>query len=175
MLELAFIREHTDEVRQAIRDLNTSAPIDEILSLDEQRRSMLSEIEALRARRNAVSKEVPKIKEKDEKQVYIEENDNQLILPDREKLREEGEMGLQVKEKAESGNGSETEKRFFPICLQAHYCVNSLFIVVRRLGIILPALQSLFWPPAPCTLSLLPRPFATCTFVLGPCTLSLDP
>ena len=73
MLELAFIREHADEVRQAIRDLNTTAPIDEILSLDEQRRSMLGEIEALRARRNAVSKEVPKIADKGEKQRAIEE------------------------------------------------------------------------------------------------------
>ncbi len=73
MLELAFIREHADEVRQAIRDLNTTAPIDEILSLDEQRRSMLGEIEALRARRNAVSKDVPKIADKGEKQRAIEE------------------------------------------------------------------------------------------------------
>jgi seryl-tRNA synthetase len=73
MLELAYIREHADEVRQAIRDLNATAPIDEIISLDEQRRSMLSEIEALRARRNAASKEVPKIKDKDEKQRAIEE------------------------------------------------------------------------------------------------------
>ncbi|MHB1296654.1 MAG: serine--tRNA ligase [Anaerolineae bacterium] len=73
MIELSYIREHADQVRQAILDLNSHAPIDEILALDEQRRQMLSEVEALRAQRNAVSKEIPQIRDKDEKQRRIEE------------------------------------------------------------------------------------------------------
>ena len=73
MIDLAYIREHPDVVRQALVDLNTTAPIDEVLDLDERRRSMLSEIEALRARRNSVSKEIPTIKDKDEKQRLIGE------------------------------------------------------------------------------------------------------
>jgi seryl-tRNA synthetase len=73
MIELAYIREHVAEVQQAMQDLNTSAPIDEIVALDERRRRILSEIEALRARRNSVSKEIPKIKDKDAKQKRIEE------------------------------------------------------------------------------------------------------
>ncbi|MHB0857957.1 MAG: serine--tRNA ligase [Anaerolineae bacterium] len=73
MIDLGYIREHTDQVKQAMRDLNSEAPIDEILTLDEQRRQMLSEVEFLRARRNAVSKEIPQIREQDEKQRRIGE------------------------------------------------------------------------------------------------------
>ena len=72
MIELAYIREHVDEVKQAMRDLSTSAPIDEIIALDERRRTILAEIEALRARRNAVSKEIPQIKDKEARQKLIE-------------------------------------------------------------------------------------------------------
>lgn len=73
MIELAYIREHVAEVKQALRDLNTSAPIDEIIALDERRRKILAELEALRARRNSVSKEIPTIKDKEEKQRRIDE------------------------------------------------------------------------------------------------------
>lgn len=58
MLDLNFIREHVDEVREALAKLHAVAPIDEILKLDEERRTLLTESEALRARRNAVSKEM---------------------------------------------------------------------------------------------------------------------
>jgi seryl-tRNA synthetase len=73
MLDLRFIRENPDLVKEALVKLNTTAPIDEILSLDEQRRELLSEVEALRARRNAVSKEIGKMKDGDRRQTLIEE------------------------------------------------------------------------------------------------------
>ncbi len=73
MLDLRFIRENPDLVKEALVKLNTTAPIDEILSLDEQRRELLSEVEALRARRNAVSKEIGKMKDGDRRQALIEE------------------------------------------------------------------------------------------------------
>jgi seryl-tRNA synthetase len=73
MLDLRFIRENPDLVKEALVRLNTTAPIDEILSLDEQRRELLSEVEALRARRNAVSKEIGKMKDGDRRQALIEE------------------------------------------------------------------------------------------------------
>ncbi len=63
MIELATIRENPERVRQAIRDLNTTAPIDEILELDARRRALLTELETQRAERNRVSKEIPTIKE----------------------------------------------------------------------------------------------------------------
>ena len=71
MIDLAYIREHVDQVKQAMIDLNASAPIDEIIGLDARRREMLREIEALRAERNRVSKEMPRIKDKDEKQKLV--------------------------------------------------------------------------------------------------------
>ncbi len=73
MLDLRFIREHPDLVKEALVKLNTTAPIDEILSLDEQRRGLLSEVEALRAKRNAVSKEIGRMKAGDGRQALIEE------------------------------------------------------------------------------------------------------
>ena len=73
MLDLRFIRENPDLVKEALVKLNTTAPIDEILRLDEQRRELLSEVEALRARRNAVSKEIGKMKDGDRRQTLIQE------------------------------------------------------------------------------------------------------
>lgn len=58
MLDLNFIREHPDQVKAALVDLNTEAPIDEILQLDQQRRDLLREVEALRQERNVGSKAI---------------------------------------------------------------------------------------------------------------------
>ncbi len=58
MLDINIIREQPDKVKQALLDLNTPAPIDEILQLDEQRREILKEVEALRNERNVGSKEI---------------------------------------------------------------------------------------------------------------------
>lgn len=72
MIDLAFIRENAAYVKQAMIALNAEAPIDEILALDERRRQLLTEIEALRAERNRVSKEIPRLKDAAEKQRQIE-------------------------------------------------------------------------------------------------------
>lgn len=56
MLDLNLIRENPDKVKAALIDLNTEAPIDEILQLDQQRRELLKEVEALRQERNSGSK-----------------------------------------------------------------------------------------------------------------------
>jgi len=62
MIDLRLIRERPDFVRQAIATLQLSAPIDEILSLDEQRRTLLSQVEQLKARRNEVSKAIGRLR-----------------------------------------------------------------------------------------------------------------
>ncbi len=64
MLDLKYIREHPDEVKAALVKLNESAPIDQILELDQRRRSLLSEAQALKHRRNVVSEEIGRRKEK---------------------------------------------------------------------------------------------------------------
>ncbi|GAG08289.1 unnamed protein product, partial [marine sediment metagenome] len=53
MLDINFIREHPDEVKEALGKLYTTAPIDEILELDKKRREILQEVEQLKAKRNA--------------------------------------------------------------------------------------------------------------------------
>ncbi len=58
MLELNFIRENPNLVKTKLVDLNLDAPIDEILQLDQQRRDMLKEVEALRQERNTGSKAI---------------------------------------------------------------------------------------------------------------------
>jgi len=73
MLDLNFIREHADEVKQALVALNTTAPIDEILQLDRRRRELLQVVESLRARRNAVSKEIPRIKDAAQREQLVAE------------------------------------------------------------------------------------------------------
>lgn len=71
MLDLKYIREHPDEVKEALIKRNEMAPIDEILELDERRRTLLADVQGLRHQRNVTSKEIGRMKEKD--QVLIEE------------------------------------------------------------------------------------------------------
>jgi seryl-tRNA synthetase len=51
MLDLKFIRENTDLVRQAVENRQDTAPLDEILELDQERRRKLLELESLRHER----------------------------------------------------------------------------------------------------------------------------
>jgi len=71
MLDLRFIREHADDVREALVKLHETAPIDEILGLDARRRELLAEADSLKHQRNVVSKKIGRMKEKD--QALIEE------------------------------------------------------------------------------------------------------
>jgi seryl-tRNA synthetase len=71
MLDLRFIREHSDEVREALSKLHETAPIEEILALDVRRRELLAEADSLKHQRNVVSEKIGRMKEKD--QALIEE------------------------------------------------------------------------------------------------------
>ncbi len=57
MLDLKFIRENPDIVRQAIANRHDTAPLDEILWLDTERRQKVTELEDLRRSRKQTSKE----------------------------------------------------------------------------------------------------------------------
>src|SRR5271154_4612095 len=60
MLDIKLIREHPEEVRRrlATRGAGDEARVDEVLKWDDQRRKALVEVEALKAQRNRVSKEI---------------------------------------------------------------------------------------------------------------------
>ena len=64
MLSLKLIREQTDLVREGLAKKHETAPVDEILALDEKRRSLLGEVETLKAQRNSVSQQISKMKAK---------------------------------------------------------------------------------------------------------------
>jgi seryl-tRNA synthetase len=64
MLDINLIREQPGLVRTALKNRQMdSGPVDSILKLDERRRALLVEAEALKAERNAASKEIGKLKE----------------------------------------------------------------------------------------------------------------
>jgi seryl-tRNA synthetase len=64
MIDIKFIRDNPDLIRQTLKNRNDSAPLDEIIALDERYRMSLQQSETLRARRNEVSKQISKMKDK---------------------------------------------------------------------------------------------------------------
>jgi len=64
MLDLKLIREEPELVRQGLEKRGETVSLDEILKLDQQHRQLLHEVEVLRARRNEVSKQIGKLKDK---------------------------------------------------------------------------------------------------------------
>jgi seryl-tRNA synthetase len=73
VLDLSLIRNKTDFVKAEISKLSAQAPIDKIVELDKQRRSLLQEVEVLRQKRNRVSKEIGKMRDQYERQAKIAE------------------------------------------------------------------------------------------------------
>lgn len=73
MLDINLIRENPDVVREALEKRQENpAPVDQALELDAQRRDLIQNVEALKAERNTVSKEIGKMKDPDERQAKIE-------------------------------------------------------------------------------------------------------
>ncbi len=72
MLDINLIRETPDLVRKAMQDRQMDpGPVDSILQLDERRRGLLSEVEQLKAERNAVSKEIGRMKDAAEREAKV--------------------------------------------------------------------------------------------------------
>ncbi len=73
MLDINLIREQPELVRKALSDRQMDpAPVDRILELDARRRLLLTEVEALKAERNSVSKEISREKDATTRQAKIE-------------------------------------------------------------------------------------------------------
>src|SRR5262245_56253201 len=62
MHDLSFVRDNIDLVRTKLRDRNSGIDLDPFLKLDEQRRSLLREVEGLNQRRNQANDEVTRLK-----------------------------------------------------------------------------------------------------------------
>ncbi len=73
MLDIRRIRKDPNAIRQAMERLNTETPLDEILSLDEKLRSVIGNVESLKAQRNTVSKAIAVEKDAEKRAVNIAE------------------------------------------------------------------------------------------------------
>ena len=72
MLDLNLIREQPDLVRVSMQDRQMDpAVVDSILDLDERRRQLLTQVEKLKAERNATSKEIGRLAEGQEREAKI--------------------------------------------------------------------------------------------------------
>ncbi|MBN2501146.1 MAG: serine--tRNA ligase [Anaerolineales bacterium] len=73
MLDINLIRENPEVVRAGMRKRGMDpAPVDQAIVLDEQWRDLIQEVEALKAERNTVSKEIGRMKDQTERQAKIE-------------------------------------------------------------------------------------------------------
>ncbi|MCD6475523.1 MAG: serine--tRNA ligase [Anaerolineaceae bacterium] len=72
MIDLNLIRSNPDFVREALRRraMNSSV-VDDVLTLDVKRRTIVTEVEGLKAERNRVSKEIGKQKDQEARQLKI--------------------------------------------------------------------------------------------------------
>ncbi|OGZ18555.1 MAG: serine--tRNA ligase [Candidatus Nealsonbacteria bacterium RBG_13_42_11] len=67
MLDIKFIRENPDIVKQGAKNKGYDVDIDRLLELDKRRREILQALEDMRAKKNKVSKEFPQIRGEEEK------------------------------------------------------------------------------------------------------------
>jgi len=73
MLDLNHIRENPEDVRRALRERQMDAAVvDQVLNLDDRRRSIIMQVEGLKAQRNSTSKEISRLKNGDERQEKVE-------------------------------------------------------------------------------------------------------
>ena len=62
MLDLKFIRENPELVKQGVENKNEKSRVDEVLKLDEERRNLIVQADELKSQRNQVSSKIPQMK-----------------------------------------------------------------------------------------------------------------
>jgi seryl-tRNA synthetase len=67
MLDINFIRNNADKVRTAIKSkgLDTVLDLNQLLELDERKRTITTTVDALRQQRNQLSSAIPKLAEQE--------------------------------------------------------------------------------------------------------------
>ncbi|MEQ8186989.1 MAG: serine--tRNA ligase [Candidatus Eremiobacterota bacterium] len=73
MIDVKLICEKTDFVKEELAKLNTYAPVDDIVVLNAKRREFTYEVERLKEKRNSTSKQIGKMKDKEEREKLIVE------------------------------------------------------------------------------------------------------
>ncbi|MBN1825590.1 MAG: serine--tRNA ligase [Candidatus Eisenbacteria bacterium] len=97
MLDASYIREHADQVREAIRRKGDDADLDGWLRLDRERRELLQSSEELRAVRNRVSEEIALLKKekKDASEPIVRMRETGARIKEMEGRLKEVEEGLE--------------------------------------------------------------------------------
>ncbi|MBI9020680.1 MAG: serine--tRNA ligase [Verrucomicrobia bacterium] len=83
MLDIKFIRENADVVKQALANRNAEADIDGLLELDHLRRAVITEAEGLKTERNAASKAIGGLMKEGKKDEAEASKENVRIIGDR--------------------------------------------------------------------------------------------
>jgi seryl-tRNA synthetase len=83
MLDIKFIKENPDIIKEAVQKKNISLDIDELLAVEEKRRAALSLFEQLRTEQNALSDKIPQTSDHTERAQLIEN-----LKPVKEKVQE---------------------------------------------------------------------------------------
>lgn len=101
MLDIKFIREHTEEVRQNLKNRHAQVDLDALLEADARRRELLGQVEAMKNRRNDVTKEISVLKRNkenaDEKIAAMKElGDEIAVLDGKVKEAEEQMFAVQL-------------------------------------------------------------------------------
>jgi seryl-tRNA synthetase len=74
MLDINLIREEPENVREALQKRQMDpAVVDQVLALDVKRRDLITQVETMRADKNAVSKEIGRMKDKESRQAKIDQ------------------------------------------------------------------------------------------------------
>lgn len=71
MLDIKFIRENPDIVKEGCKKKQVKVDIDKILELDKKKREILREVEKMRSQKNKASKEIPKLQDRKERERII--------------------------------------------------------------------------------------------------------
>ncbi len=71
MLDIKFIREHPDKVKEGCQTKQVKVDIDHLLEVDKRRRDLLRAFEDMRAQKNKANEEIQRAKTKKEKEVII--------------------------------------------------------------------------------------------------------
>ena len=72
MLDIKFIRENLEELKEVAKNKNIELDFDQLLKLDSDRRELMQKIESFRTQKNKTSKEIPNMS-KDERTAVLDE------------------------------------------------------------------------------------------------------
>lgn len=88
MLDIKFIRENPDLIKEAVRKKRINFNVDELIKVDEKRRELLSIVESARASQNEVSDKIPSLSSEDRVKAIEEMKElKESLQKDEEKLK----------------------------------------------------------------------------------------